>query len=154
MLATGPNRTDVSVVRLIPALTRRSWLLASLSALVAVLPRGLRAQLVSLVPVHPTPRPGITGARVATSAMLDADPILTELFEGVRKIPQVVDGIRCHCGCADIDGHYSLLTCYEGRHAMARICPICQGEGRVAVRMAGSGKSLADIRIAIDAQYG
>lgn len=136
------------------ALTRRRWLLASLAAVVAALPRGLRGQLPSAGTVHPTPRPGITGAKVSTSAMLDADPVLTELFDGIRKVPQVVDGIRCHCGCADIDGHYSLLTCYEGPHAMARICPICQGEGRVAVRMAKAGRSLADIRIAIDAQFG
>ena len=136
------------------ALTRRRWLIASLSTVAAVLPRGLRAQLASLGAVHPTPRPGITGEKVATSAMLEADPTLTELFDGIRKIPQVVDGIRCHCGCADLHGHYSLLTCYEGPHAMAKICPICQGEGRVAVRMAKGGRSIADIRIAIDAQFG
>jgi hypothetical protein len=37
---------------------------------------------------------------------------------------------------------------------MARLCPICQGEGRVAVRLAKSGRSLEDIRVAIDAQFG
>ncbi len=136
------------------ALTRRSWLLASLTALAAVLPRPLRGMARSLGSVHPTPRPGITGAKVATSEMLDSDSVLTALFDGIRAIPHVVDGVRCHCGCADLDGHYSLLTCYEGVHAMARICPICQGEGRVAVRLAKAGKSLADIRIAIDAQFG
>ena len=136
------------------ALTRRHWLLASLTAVAAVIARPLAGQSPNPSAPHPTPRPGITGAKVATSEMLDADPVLTELFAGIRTIPHVVDGIRCHCGCADIDGHYSLLTCYEGPHAMARICPICQGEGRVAVRMAKGGRSLADIRIAIDAQYG
>lgn len=105
-------------------------------------------------PPHPTPRQGITGARVATATMLDGDPVLTELFESIRAIPHVVDGIRCHCGCADLQSHYSLLSCYEGANAMARICPICQGEGRVAVRMTRAGRTLADIRIAIDAQYG
>ncbi len=134
--------------------TRRSWIVVCLGAVAAVLPRPLRAQLARLGSVHPTPRPGITGGKVATAEMLDGDKGLTELFDKVRNIPQVVDGIRCHCGCADLHGHYSLLTCYEGANAMARICPICQGEGRVAVRMARSGKSLADIRIAIDAQYG
>ncbi len=133
-------------------LTRRSWLLATVGALAAVLPRSLRA--LATRAVHPTPRPGITGAKVATSEMLDGDEVLTELFANVGKIPHVVDGIRCHCGCADLHGHYSLLTCYEGADAMARICPICQGEGRVAVRLAKNGKSLADIRIAIDAQFG
>lgn len=136
-------------------LTRRSWVIVSLAGL-AALPRPLRGQAsaAGAGPVHPTPRPGITGAKVATRDMLDGDPVLTELFDAVRKIPHLVDGIRCHCGCADISGHYSLLTCYEGAQAMARICPICQGEGRVAVRMAKADRSLADIRIAIDAQFG
>ena len=37
---------------------------------------------------------------------------------------------------------------------MARICPICQGEGRVAVRLHREGRTLAEIREAIDAQFG
>lgn len=135
-------------------ISRRVWLAAAVSAGLALLPRGLRAQLPIVSQKHPAPRRGITGAKVATPAMLEGDPVLVELFDAVRAIPGVVDGIRCHCGCADLDGHYSLLTCYEGAMAMARICPICQGEGRVAVRMAKAGRSLEDIRIAIDAQYG
>jgi hypothetical protein len=134
-------------------LTRRAWLIASLTGL-AALPRRLGAQWPGAVADHPTPRAGITGAKVATGEMLDGDPVLTELFDAVRRIPGVVDGIRCHCGCADSAGHYSLLSCYEGPNAMARICPICQGEGRVAVRLARSGRSLQDIRVAIDAQFG
>ena len=72
----------------------------------------------------------------------------------LRDIGHIIDGIRCHCGCADLNGHYSLLSCYEGEDAMAKICPICQGEGRVAARLAKAGKSLDEIRVAIDAQFG
>lgn len=86
--------------------------------------------------------------------MLARSPHLVPLFDDVRAIPQIIDGIRCHCGCADLDGHYSLLTCYEGEDAMAKICPICQGMGRVAVRMHKTGRSLDDIRVAVDAQFG
>ncbi len=86
--------------------------------------------------------------------MLARSSHLIPLFESVRAIPQVVDGIRCHCGCAEMNGHYSLLTCYEGENAMAKICPICQGMGRVAVRMHKDGGSLNDIRQAVDAQFG
>ncbi len=135
-------------------LSRRAWLSAIASAGVATLPRLLRAHPVLAAQSHPTPRAGITAAKVATAQMLEGDTMLTELFDSVRAIPSVVDGIRCHCGCATLNGHYSLLTCYEGANAMARICPICQGEGRVAVRMAKAGRSLAEIRVAIDAQYG
>jgi hypothetical protein len=131
--------------------SRRAWLRSALGLLALLAPS--RAFALHRPP-HPTPRKGITGDKVATAAMLSAAPYLTELFDGVRAIPHVVDGIRCHCGCADADGHYSLLTCYEGASAMAMVCPICQGEGRVAVRMAKAGRSLDDIRIAIDAQFG
>lgn len=134
-------------------LTRRRWLVVWLAGL-ATVPRLVRGQWREAGGPHPTPRRGITGASVATREMLDADPVLADLFDAIRGIPHVVDGIRCHCGCADIDGHYSLLTCYEGPNAMAKICPVCQGEGRVAVRLARAGRSLADIRIAIDAQFG
>ena len=103
---------------------------------------------------HPTPRPGITGAKVATHEQLADKPRLVELFDTVREIPEVVDGIRCNCGCAHNDGFYSLLSCYEGKDAMARDCPICQGQGRLAVRLHKAGKSLQDIRTAVDAKFG
>ena len=103
---------------------------------------------------HPTPRPGITGAKVATHEQLADKPKLVDLFDGVRNIPEVVDGIRCNCGCAHNDGFYSLLTCYEGQTAMARDCAICQGQGRLAVRLHKAGKSLQDIRAAVDAKFG
>lgn len=103
---------------------------------------------------HPTPRAGITADKVLTAVQLEKSPHLVPIFDGVRAIPHIIDGIRCHCGCADLHGHYSLLSCYEGEDAMARICPICQGEGRVAARLAKAGKTLDEIRLAIDAQFG
>ena len=37
---------------------------------------------------------------------------------------------------------------------MAIICPICQGAGKLSVRLHGEGRSLAEIRVAVDAQFG
>jgi hypothetical protein len=74
-------------------------------------------------------------------------------FDAIREIPQIVDGIRCHCGCAEIPGFYSLLSCYEGA-GMARICEICQGQGRLAARLHKAGKTLDEIRASVDARYG
>jgi hypothetical protein len=37
---------------------------------------------------------------------------------------------------------------------MARHCQICQGQGRLAHRLHKDGKSLDEIRAAIDARYG
>ncbi len=72
----------------------------------------------------------------------------------MRQIPHIVDDIRCHCGCAKLEGFYSLLSCYEGADPMAKICDVCQGQGRYAYRLYKAGKSLDAIRAAIDARYG
>ncbi|GJG85450.1 hypothetical protein tb265_06310 [Gemmatimonadetes bacterium T265] len=97
----------------------------------------------------------MTAARVLTAARLRelgaADAVAA--FDEVRQIPQLVDGIRCHCGCADDPAHYSLLSCYEG-DGMARQCVICQGQGRMAFRLAREGRSLDEIRKAVDDRYG
>ncbi len=105
-------------------------------------------------PGHPTPRPGITGAKVLVAARLLKWPDRQKTFDGIRAIPQIADGIRCGCGCAELPGYYSLLSCYEGDDAMAMICPICQGAGKLTVRLHGEGRSLAEIRVAVDAQFG
>ncbi|MES2304905.1 MAG: hypothetical protein V4558_05335 [Gemmatimonadota bacterium] len=102
---------------------------------------------------HPTPRVGITAAKVLTKEQLTHNPKLAPLFDSIRAIPGVIDGIRCNCGCAASPGFYSLLTCYEG-DAMAQHCPICQGQGRLAARLHKEGKTLDEIRVAVDAQFG
>lgn len=134
--------------------TRRRFLARVAAAGAALLVPQRMAWAGSAIGPHPTPRPGITGAKVLTGEHLAHDPDLIPLFDGVRQIPEIVDGIRCNCGCASQPGNYSLLSCYEGEEAMAKWCHICQGQGRVAVRLHKAGKSLDDIRIAIDAQFG
>jgi len=102
---------------------------------------------------HPEPRPGITAAKVPAVAEL-SHPAAGRVFDQVRQIPQIVDGIRCHCGCAESPDNYSLLSCYEGKEAMAQHCVICQGQGRLAFRLSREGKTLDEIRAAIDEEYG
>ena len=139
------------------SLSRRTFLSGfswTLSAFLPVLRRrrpGARAAMAG--GPHPVPRPGITAAKVLTREQLSESPSVIPVFDQVREIPEVVDGIRCQCGCADLEGFYSLLSCYEGE-AMARHCQICQGEGRLAYRLNKEGKSLDEIRQAIDARYG
>ena len=100
---------------------------------------------------HPEPRPGIDGSRVLPANRLGAQ--LGELFDGVRRIPHVVDGIRCHCGCAEVPGMYSLLSCYEDA-GMAQYCNVCQGEGRLVLRLHDEGRTLDEIRTAVDRRFG
>ena len=137
--------------------TRRHFLIRSSAAFLALAfgtrPAWAVARRARVGGPHPTPRPGITAANVLTKEQLADSPKLIPLFDQVREIPEVVDGIRCNCGCADVPGFYSLLSCYEG-DAMARACPICQGQGRMASRLHKDGKTLDEIRAAIDARYG
>ncbi len=117
--------------------------------------RALASPRVLFGPSHPTPRAGVDAARVLTAARLRELGAAAAIpaFDEVRQIPQIADGIRCHCGCADDHAHYSLLSCYEG-DGMARECAICTGQGRMAFRLARAGRSLDAIRSAIDDRYG
>ena len=103
---------------------------------------------------HPVPRPGVTARKVLASAELDTTPEIAEVFDQIREIPAILDGIRCQCDCPDLEGYYSLLTCYEGPDAMARHCEICQSEGRLVSRLHRGGRTLDQIRKAIDARFG
>ena len=143
--------------------SRRQFLRSSASALLALI--GLArarpaeagilagASLRGAVPgQHPTPRPGIDASKVLTREQLTEHPAAEPVFEMVRKIPQIVDGIRCQCGCAELPEFYSLLSCYEA-DGMAQHCVICRGEASLAFRMHEQGKSLDQIRAAIDEKF-
>jgi len=132
-------------------LTRRRFLSACSAAVAASMLPGQVLWARTDLP-HPDPRPGITGENVLTKEQLSASPQLISLFNSVREIPEVLDGIRCNCGCTAPPVLRSLLSCYEGK-GMARDCSICQGQARLAVRLHKEGKSLADIRTAIDAKF-
>lgn len=134
-------------------MNRRRFLGAAITgALAGALPGGRLWARPARRVEHPAPRPGITAAKVLTKEQLEDSPRAIPVFDSVREIPQVVDGIRCKCGCADVEGYYSLLSCYEG-DGMARHCPICQGEGRLVARLHKEGKTLDQIREAIDARW-
>lgn len=102
---------------------------------------------------HPDPRPGIDGSAVLSADQLTHAPDLIELFDQVREIPHIADGIRCYCGCAHIEGYRSLLTCYEDP-GMAQHCEVCQGQARLAHGRWKEGQTLDQIRRATDARFG
>ena len=134
--------------------TRRRFLLACASGALAwtALPRTALAGSGPATGPHPEPRPGIDASKVLTADQLHDSPDAVPAFDAVRKIPQIADGIRCHCGCADRPGYYSLLSCYEGE-GMAQMCLVCQGEGTLAARLHREGRTLNEIRAAIDARF-
>lgn len=103
---------------------------------------------------HPTPRPGIDASRVPTPDELRDAKRAIGVFDEVREIPHVVDGIRCHCGCAKNPKHYSLLSCFETHDAMAKDCSGCRKQASYVYRLHKDGKSLDEIRAAVDERFG
>ena len=92
------------------ACSRRRFLALVPGALALVIPEQARAELLSAVSRgdHPTPRSGIDASKVLKADQLHT-PDAAPVFDLVRQMPQVVDGIRCNCGCAELPGYYSLL---------------------------------------------
>lgn len=126
-------------------------LLSRAALALAVVPAQALASTARFVFRHPEPRADVDGSKVLPSDQVL--PHVAELFDGIREIPHIADGIGCHCGCSFLPEMRSLLSCYEGA-GMAQGCQICEGEGRIAVRMAGEGATLDEIRAAIDARFG
>jgi hypothetical protein len=102
---------------------------------------------------HPDPRPGIDASRMLPPERVAGHPDAVPAFDEARTIPGVLDGLGCACGCAGRPGKRSLLSCYE-EDGMALDCEICQGEARLAYRLHRKGRTLAEIREAVDARYG
>jgi hypothetical protein len=126
------------------------WLVAGVAAVgLAVVmlgpARGANAQ-------HPDPRPGITAGGVLPAPAVPHTIGSVEAYAAARQVPEVLDGLYCYCDCSRHAGHRSLLTCFESDHGAW--CDICMGEALLALRMTGEGRSLLDIRDAIDRQFG
>jgi len=114
----------------------------------------LRPVRLSALITHPDPRDGIDGSAVLTATELTGfGEDVISVYDMVREIPQVADGIGCGCGCAALPNYRSLLTCFHSG-GMAMGCVICQGEARLAYRRHQEGQTLEQIRRAIDARFG
>jgi hypothetical protein len=100
---------------------------------------------------HPTPRAGLTAADVEAAERYAAYPRIAEIYTMAAQIPQVLDGLYCYCDCSKHSDHRSLLTCFQDDHGAA--CDVCLTEAAVAWRMTQEGRSLAEIRKAVDGMY-
>jgi hypothetical protein len=99
---------------------------------------------------HPAARPGVTGAKVLSGRAVPSRA--REPYTIAARIPTVLDALYCHCDCHERDDKRSLLACFEDD--MATTCGICQGQARMAGELHAEGKSLAEIRAAIDRRWG
>ena len=100
---------------------------------------------------HPKPR--ATAAEMATMNPDDFGEYVEvkETYKMAAQIKTTLDGLYCYCHCKG-GGHYSLLDCFRDEHGAG--CDICLGEAHLAYRMIQEGKTLQEIRLAIDAQFG
>lgn len=99
---------------------------------------------------HPAPREGISGQGVLKGEGVPSSA--RDAYTIAARIPSILDALYCHCDCHERDELRSLLECFENR--MATTCGICQNEARMAGEMHAKGKSLDEIRKAIDKRYG
>jgi hypothetical protein len=131
--------------------TRREFLVsaAAVAGLFLVRPLLAATRVRGGRTVHPDPRPGITSA-----AVLDPSSVPERSrpgYEAARAIPEILDGLYCHCDCAQRDGLRSLLSCFETRMPVG--CGICSGEAQLAHRLSREGRTLSAIRKAVDDRY-
>lgn len=100
---------------------------------------------------HPEPRPGITAAEVLPPSAYAGYDRIVRAYEAAQQVPQVLDGLYCHCQCRENFNHRSLLSCFQSEHGAS--CDICIGEAVMAEEMHWQGKALDEIRRAIDARF-
>jgi len=101
---------------------------------------------------HPDPRPGITGETVVPASRYVQYARVSAVYAQAKEVASTLDGLYCHCDCSKHAGHRSLLSCFESDHGAA--CDICLTEASIAYRMTQDGRSLGEIRQAIDELYG
>jgi predicted RNase H-related nuclease YkuK (DUF458 family) len=146
--------------------SRRQFLMLPVLAGAARFDGALRTLVPRRTVKHPDPRPGITAEKVLTAAAYEKEvrkleksderyqkvlKRVSQAYEHAREIPEVLDGLFCFCGC-DSYGHRSLLSCYEVVQAVG--CWSCKDEAELAYSLHKEGKSLNEIRAAVEKKFG
>jgi hypothetical protein len=101
---------------------------------------------------HPDPRPGVTGDNVLPEAELGSKRKVLEAYDAARTHPEIFDGIYCACRCDKSMNHRSLLSCFESGQAIG--CLACREQAEFVARHAREGKTLEEIRLAVDKEFG
>lgn len=104
---------------------------------------------------HPEPRADATSVQAEQMVGPEryaAYPRIAEVYAQAREIPEVLDGLYCYCDCSKHSDHYSLLDCFKSDHGAG--CDVCLTEAALAYRLHKEGKTLEQIRTAVDGLYG
>jgi Protein of unknown function with PCYCGC motif len=100
---------------------------------------------------HPAPRQDLPADYVVRAD--NVPERARDEFTIAARIPQVLDGLYCHCECHERDGLRSLLDCFHGE-GMATSCGICQRQATRAAELHDQGRTLSEIRKTIDREFG
>ena len=105
-------------------------------------------------PGHPEPRADASAAAagVMPPSFFASNPRAMQAYQAAREVPEMLDGLYCYCQCNEHLGHRSLLICFHSQHGAG--CDVCIDEALQAQEMTRQGRSLADIRTAIDLAFG
>ena len=100
--------------------------------------------------------------RVAFEPVLPM-PVIQQVYEFAARHPEVLGYVPCYCGCESL-GHKANDECFVKRRAAdGRIvewephgmgCAVCLDIGRKAMAMFNQGMTVAQIRAAIEREYG
>lgn len=74
-----------------------------------------------------------------------------DAYRAAREISVTLAQLPCYCHCDQGFGHKSLYSCFESDHAAH--CAVCVQEALLALKLEKEGKSPAQIRDTIVAQY-
>jgi hypothetical protein len=83
--------------------------------------------------------------------MFSYSPRIMQAYQAARAVPATLDGLYCYCQCNEHMGHRSLLICFHSQHGAG--CDVCIDEAVQAHEMVQQGRTLADIRAAIDVAF-
>jgi hypothetical protein len=154
-VTTGSER----MIEIGHSLTRREFLgRAGLAGLAIAAPRGAMdvgrafGRHAEKPFPHPDPRPGVTAEHVLQPDQVGDRKGVLAAYDMARANPELFDGLYCACNCHDSMGHRSLLSCFETKQPMG--CVGCQDEAELVGRLAKEGKTLTEIRLAVDKAYG
>jgi hypothetical protein len=100
---------------------------------------------------HPDPRPDVGSERVLPRGDLGEKKSVIDAYDQARTHSALFDGIYCACRCDKALGHRSLLSCFESTQAIG--CMACREQATFVGRLAGEGKTLEEIRVAVDKEY-
>ncbi len=109
---------------------------------------------------------GGTGAPAAgmgdmPAAVQSAPVTVQQAYRFAVANPTLLQQVPCYCGCGAM-GHTSNYSCYiSGQDASGKLtfddhalgCSICVDITQDVMRLSKQGKSVADIRTAVDAKY-